>query len=64
VTSHPGYFADVTLKMVTLAVGHGQMTFGLLGDVTKQVCHIRVMTDITVRTATLAAQHKYAAQVP
>jgi len=38
---HPGYFADVTITMVTLAAEeHGQTKSGLLCDVTDVDPHI------------------------
>jgi len=46
---------DITVTMVTLTMGHGQMvTSGLLDDITKQVHHIWV-TDATMRMVALAA---------
>jgi len=46
--------ADITVTMVTLAVQHGQMA--LLGYMMMSWNHIWVMTDVTIRMVTSAAQ--------
>jgi len=40
--SHPGYFADVIMTMVTLTGEHGQMKSGLLAGVIDEDPHIWV----------------------
>jgi len=55
--------ADITMAMVTLAVGHGQTVTGLLCDITEKGHHIWDMTDINLRTVPLTAQHKCTTQV-
>jgi len=47
---------DVTMTMVTLTKGHGQMaTSGLPDDITSQDHVSGLLTDVTIRMMTLAA---------
>jgi len=55
-TSHPGYFNDVTVTMMTLAVEHGQTKNpGYLMTSWTRTLLSGLLTDVTMIMVTLAA---------